>query len=85
MLTRKPGQPLILPFISYENSSNKKNVNLYENLVFKFRLFPTFFQKELAVPVDSEAVSKCRKTTERVASNVDNCYSIIDNWTLETN
>ena len=48
----------------------KNNVNLHENLVFKFRLFPTFFQKELAVPVDSEAVSKC---TERVASNLDNC------------
>ena len=51
----------------------KNNVNLHENLVFKFRLFTTFFQKELAVPVDSEAVSKCRKTTERVASNLDNC------------
>ena len=49
------------------------------------RLFPTFFQKELSVPVDSEAVLKCRKTMERVASNLDNCNSIIDNWTLETN
>ena len=27
----------------------------------------------MAVPVDSEAVSKCRKTTERVTSNLDNC------------
>ena len=61
-----PSSPMKIPQIG-------NNVNLYENLVFKFRLFSTFFQKEMAVPVDSEAVSKCRKTTQRVTSNLDNC------------
>ena len=42
--------------------------------------------KELAVPVDSEAVSKCRKTTERVTNNLDNCnlrHELTDTFTVD--
>ena len=69
MLTRKPGQLLISRSSPMNIPHIKNNVNLQGNLDFKFRLFSTL-EKELAIPVHSEAVSKCRKTTERVTSNL---------------
>ena len=35
--------------------------------------FVSTLDKESAVPVDSETISKCRKTMERVTNNLDNC------------
>ena len=55
------------------------------NLDFKFRLFFPTLDKEPALPVDSEAISKCRKTTEQVTNNLDNCNfrnELIDTFTV---
>ena len=48
--------------------------------------FFSTLDKGPALPVDSEAVSKCRKTTERVPNNLDNCNfrnEIIDTFTVD--
>ena len=48
--------------------------------------FFSTLDKGPALPVDSEAVSKCRKTTERVPNDLDNCNfrnEIIDTFTVD--
>ena len=47
-------------------------VNLQKNLDFKFRLFFTL-DKEPAIPVEAEAVTKSRKISNWVTNNLDNC------------
>ena len=48
--------------------------------------FFSTLDKGPALPVDSEAVSKCRKITEQVPNNLDNCNfrnGIIDTFTVD--
>ena len=64
MLAIKP-VPLLISPLSPINIPPNKNYTVYLtlNLGFQFRLFSTL-DKEPAVPVDSKAISKCRKTDE---------------------